>query len=207
MKITTNYEKELKSLVDTFVVSNIGETADVVRAIESVALKDNMTKWTLGRLAIRVIDSFGKAKEGRKYILDNTSLNKVQLSKIESAVRFCLERHISYDNNMGDFQFSKVYVISSNPTNFVAMLDKGRFADIMTLNKEDLESVAKGDKKLSIYKGEVSAKDVKAVTKTDSDSDDTTKDTTSETLIRVTDEKGVVYAIPKSVLDKYVVAE
>ena len=199
--------EEVKRCYETIemINSGIGDITDYTRILEGFNVRSNAIEWTMGRLIVRIIDSFEKGKDGRRYILNNTSLNKSALSKKETAVRFCLEKGISFDDNLTAFEPYKVYEIASNPTNFIKYIDKGRFNELMQFSRDDLNAVAKGEKTLYNRNG----LQIKDIGKKDEDSkkEDNNKKADNTALVKVTDENGIVYAIPADVLAKYKVEE
>ena len=188
------------------------EVADAYRDITAYVCELNSTKWAIARTVNAILNKAGKGVKGhekdvteaRKGILNNTTLTKDLLSKLEACIDICNEFHVSFDANPSDFSVQKVYTIARKPGMFTTILNKEGLEGALKQSARTLEAIANESVKPYYHKGELK---VKAIGDKADKSEAKTNDKANDALVTVTDANGVKYNVPASILNKYKVTE
>lgn len=174
--------------------------AKVVKADKAV----NESMYVIGVVA--TIATTKGLKDGKNTIVykakdfaTECGVSETMMSKAIKAVRFWNEKG---GKDISKFSYTKLATIASSPSNFNTIIDKDGIESVLSLSNRGIESVIHGDSKIKkVENGVAVVEDVPKKTdkKTDKKADDVN--------VTVTDDKGVKYSIPMSILAKYKVEE
>ena len=170
----------------------------LISKVQSANKSINEGMYIIGKCGL---EATTRLKLKRKDFASECGISESMLSKAIASVKYFDEVGGS---DFADFQYSKLAIASRKPELFKGIIDSKGVSGLVSLSGANIESIGNGS---ATFKG-FDKKTDKPILATKSEDKKTVKGEKSEDdKVLVTDEKGVKYMIPSSILEKYKVEE